>query len=52
MTDIFNQVGLSIVPNVDNPLQKWNHITALGVKFWLEHLNKDFGEGVEFEIVE
>ena len=52
MTDIFNQVGLSIVPNVDNPLQKWNHITALGVKFWLEHLNKVFGEGVEFEIVE
>lgn len=51
MTDIFNQVGLSIMPNVDNPLQKWNQITALGVKFWLENINKVFGEGVEFEIL-
>ena len=52
MTSIFNQVGLSIMPNVDNPLQKWNQITALGVKHWLENLNKVFGEGVEFEILD
>ena len=52
MNGLFIQVGKSIIPNVDDPFDKWMEITGEGVLFWLENIRQVFGENVEFEIVE
>lgn len=52
MNGLFIQVGKSIIPNVDDPFDKWMEITGEGVLFWLENIRQVFGAGVEFEIVD
>lgn len=52
MNGLFIQVGKSIIPNVDDPFDKWMEITGEGVLFWLENIRQVFGAGVEFEILE
>ena len=48
---MFISVGLSIIPNEHSFSDRTTEIIGLGVKNWLENLNKVFGEGVEFEIL-